>query len=342
MKYNPYYYRLDLIPEHRLQIIDIRIQQIISDYNIKKWPINTVKLIRHIKKKGLINLDYMTIPGLSENFDAVARYFTTIDCYLIQINEDKTKRYPWISSRDRRLNFTIAHELGHIFLDHLLIPNNLKTTNQIMIEDEEANEFAGRLLMPADLLLKCNFVSEYQVAKHFNVSEQALWKRLNHLKRLDLLTPSSILDVCGVCSNKDLFPKRADYCPTCGEKLINLTTRGVMPMLYDGYILNQINGKAKNCPNCDNEDMGDDGSWCRICGNIVVNKCTNQFCEIIAFGNSRHCEMCGEKTTFFEAGYLLEWQETKKMIEAQEDPFDIGQINLKDIEVVDNDDIIPF
>ena len=55
MRYNPRYYRLDFIDENRLKIIDIRLKQFLSDYNIERWPIDTIKLIEQIKKEGLIN-----------------------------------------------------------------------------------------------------------------------------------------------------------------------------------------------------------------------------------------------------------------------------------------------
>jgi len=39
--------------------------------------------------------------------------------------------------------------------------------------------------------LNCNYTSVDAVAEHFLVSKQALWKRLNNLKRLDLLSSAS-------------------------------------------------------------------------------------------------------------------------------------------------------
>jgi hypothetical protein len=113
--------------------------------------------------------------------------------------------------------------------------------------------------MPADLLLKSNFVSQSKVAKHFNVSEQALWKRLNHLKRLDLVS-SQILNVCEICSNRDISPG-ADYCSICGEWL-NEKQKGVISMIYDdGYIIDDFTGKAIKCPFCENEEMGEQANW---------------------------------------------------------------------------------
>jgi hypothetical protein len=85
MRYNPRYYRLDLIDERRLKIIDIRLKRFLSDYNIKRWPIDTVKLIKHIRNEGLIDFDFQIVSGCSKDFDAEAKYFPAYDCYLIQI-----------------------------------------------------------------------------------------------------------------------------------------------------------------------------------------------------------------------------------------------------------------
>jgi hypothetical protein len=65
-----------------------------------------------------------------------------LNYYYIAINEKRLLHYPFRFSNDRRLNFTLAHEFGHI-LDHLIISKELKTPSQQQIEEEEANEFAG-------------------------------------------------------------------------------------------------------------------------------------------------------------------------------------------------------
>jgi Zn-dependent peptidase ImmA (M78 family) len=129
--------------------------------------------------------------NVSNTFDAVAIYVEQQNLYQIIINKDKI-RYPFLESRDRRLNFTIAHELGHIFLDHLSIPDRLKTNTERYLEDLEANEFAGNLLMPENLMLKYNFVSVPAAAKHFNVSSAAMRRRLNNLQRFGLIDTKRI------------------------------------------------------------------------------------------------------------------------------------------------------
>lgn len=91
-------------------------------------------------------------------------------------------------SNERR-RFTIAHELGHLFL-HMgyILPEKWNTiTNETYyrigssIEEYEANEFAAALLMPADkfeLVLHLNimddeWVNTESIARYFKVSEDA-------------------------------------------------------------------------------------------------------------------------------------------------------------------------
>ena len=257
-------------------MLELRLKRFIEDYGIRKWPIDSIKLLKQIKKYENNQPGLLSYNRLLERFDAQARYYKQDDLYIILLNKNKI-RYPWKISRDRRLNFTLAHEFGHIFLDHLHIPDSCKTPEQILIEDEEANEFAGRLLMPANLLLNSNFVSPEAVAKHFNVSDQALWKRLNHLKRLDLLR-SAIVSVCEICGNNSISPG-ANFCPICGEFIMD-KKKGVMPVFYnDGYELDD-NSRALKCPICENEEMSPEGRFCRICGSDLINKCT--YCEALA------------------------------------------------------------
>lgn len=342
MNYNPRYYRLDIIPEHRQAIIDIRLNWFINDYKIRKWPVDAVQLLKKIKKKGLIDLEYALVTDCSNDFDAEASYHQALNFYYIAINEKKARRYPFRFSSDRRLNFTLAHEFGHIFLDHLTIPKELKSSLQQQIEEEEANEFAGRLLMPERLILTSNFVSQQTVAKYFNVSDQALWKRLNHLKRLDLLK-APVVNVCENCGNNQISPA-AEFCHICGEWIVE-KKKGVLTVFYnDGYELNE-NGKALQCPICENEEMRESGQFCRICGNFLVNSCT--FCDTIAAGNSRFCELCGAETTFFKKKYLSDWQKAKALIEGHQRNQDdwsslADEVYVDDINISSDDEEVPF
>lgn len=100
-----------------------------------------------------------------------------------------TSRY----QAETRRNFTVAHELGHLFLhmgykidDDLWKRQDEKTyyRNGSSIEEYEANEFAAALLMPEteykDVLDKYTngvSVDVYSIANYFNVSITAATNR---------------------------------------------------------------------------------------------------------------------------------------------------------------------
>ena len=92
------------------------------------------------------------------------------------------------SNKDRN-RFSIAHQLGHLFLGQTDYTNNQN--------DIEANEFAANLLMPKkefidavyDNLDEDDYCDLCLVAKHFNVSPGAA---LTRFKRLGLISHSDV------------------------------------------------------------------------------------------------------------------------------------------------------
>ena len=97
-----------------------------------------------------------------------------------------------------RKRFTIAHELGHYFLNHINNKGEFVDLHRDVLavkskEEQEANEFAGCLLMPEkklvekfDQLRKLNFgtgMIEMELSRIFKVSQSAMNVRL---KRLNL------------------------------------------------------------------------------------------------------------------------------------------------------------
>ncbi|MDR1509601.1 MAG: ImmA/IrrE family metallo-endopeptidase [Synergistaceae bacterium] len=100
----------------------------------------------------------------------------------------------YVSTRDPhvRKRFTIAHEIGHVYLGHLadkenneLIDDEVRLRSATWnLEEKEANEFAARLLMPASLIrgaIDRGRVSIEELAEFFDVSEQAMMYRLKNL-----------------------------------------------------------------------------------------------------------------------------------------------------------------
>lgn len=89
-----------------------------------------------------------------------------------------SKSYDGTNKRDK---FTLAHEIGHLFLQY--DPDNPERVFNRKGQTEEeyrANRFAGAFLMPQSLYLDClnshakeNKVDMSEVAKDFGVSEEA-------------------------------------------------------------------------------------------------------------------------------------------------------------------------
>ena len=75
-----------------------------------------------------------------------------------------------------RQRFTIAHEIGHILLNHFNVP--------IENREQEANMFAARLLMPICVLYECNIESIDELKRMCKVSSISAFYRYNRLEML--------------------------------------------------------------------------------------------------------------------------------------------------------------
>lgn len=265
-KLNYDYLTIDRLSQNSLVMINNRLKEFIRRYKVTHYPINCFKLLQEIIATNTIKLDFMASDQFSKDFDAATKYFGEKNGYCIIFNSRKIG--PFDYAPNRRCNFTLAHELGHIFLGHLLIPYDLKSEAQRLYEDWEADEFASRLLMPENLLLQCNFLTG--LTGQFLVTSQALFIRVNNLKRLDLYRRKPV-PTCKTCGNIHFSPC-ANYCKICGTGVNNFTTRGILRIVYS---------KLANDKN--------------MCQSGHENE-----------QNARYCEFCGEPTSAY--GILPAWQ----------------------------------
>lgn len=311
LSYNPEHYTLNQIPYHRQEFIDLRVTQFINLFKLRPsdWPLDCTRLINKMQSTQIIPFQYGCFE-LSEKYDAITEYIPEHKVFLMQINKVKI-RYPFENSRDRRLNFTLAHEIGHIVLRHQLLSNSVKTDLAKKIEEKEADEFAGRLLMPSKLIFTCNYYSIDSTAEYFNVSKTALWKRLNNMQRLDLLT-SRKRPSCSQCGNTE-FSSYAKYCSICGQPLKG-NTNGIRRSFYPKEISMDKFKRMIKCPICGADTTKVQGDKCK-CGTYIFNFCLSFFddsadgCSYANIGNARFCEICGKPTYYNKKGFLLPWQE---------------------------------
>jgi Zn-dependent peptidase ImmA (M78 family) len=307
--YDEKYYTLDLIPKYRQDYINLRLNWFIDLLGLKEsdWPIDCMKILKELKTTQLINLRYDFIE-LSDECDAAIRYFPEHDFYSITINDNKVN-YPYECSNHRRLNFTLAHELGHIALRHHLIEDHLKTPEQKALENLEADEFAGRFLLPESLIFTINYYSLASAAEYFMVSKTALWKRLNNMKRLDVLN-SRTIRTCESCGNTK-FSIFSEYCGICG-KPIRGGLKGIRKVYYPSDIKIDRYKRVIECPVCKFKHFN--GDKCARCGTYIYNYCSEYLisgdkdCDYANNSNHRFCEMCGRPTYFYNRGLLIPWE----------------------------------
>lgn len=216
-----------------------------------------------------------TTAGLNQikGVEALSIYAPDENRHLI-LMEESCLVHPFITPAQRRANFTLAHELGHILLGHTALPDQARSPALRLAQDEEADEFAGCLLMPQHLLLQCQIRDVAQAAAFWQVSQAALWQRLNNLGRLDLLrTPQRLRPSCPVCGNMRHNLWQSLYCAVCASP-VRQGSFAVLPMLYR----NSAQGNA--CTQC----------WRALPG------------------FARHCDGCGALSRFYQSGKLLPWQ----------------------------------
>ena len=289
-----------------LFVVGRSVRRFMREYEVRSYPLNCFRLLDTVHEKKLIHLDILETRKLSAAFDAVAEYFPSVDSYVIvmkPVPEHWKDRSP-----DRRCNFTLAHELGHIFCGHLAIPYEAKSPEERLRDDLEADEFAGRLLMPAGLIRSSRPKDRTALAEGFLVSEQAAARRLANLGNPEIFNPpeGKICPRCGYVSAPG-----AAYCAACGRKAG--TVSGVLPVPYPAVPADET-GRVLTCPLCGNEEFSENARFCRVCGTPAVNACTAGFnaCGRACGPGASCCAACGSETEYARRGLLPEWKAVRE------------------------------
>ena len=129
--------------------IENRALQILEAYNISKPVVDVAK----IAKGENLNIKEINMP---EGYEGVAGFY----------NKDERTIYVEVNDTPNRKLFSIAHELGHIFLNHQHATVLFRVTHDDTIyteKEKEANIFAADLLMP-DLMVK-EYLEKYNLSR---------------------------------------------------------------------------------------------------------------------------------------------------------------------------------
>lgn len=316
----------------------------LDDHNITSYPIDLFSIID--------KSPYALVP-YSEIIEHFGCEVETV-CKKLKSNEGRTIyqdgiytiAYNDIGKSSGRILFTLAHELGHIYLNHMLdfkITEIPKKSNEIDMPqyeydvlEREANAFARNILAPIPLYFFLKEKEPCNLQKIFGITYDAAVARKDLIdkdyacsKKLGLYPRfmniySRFIDkkncsVCGAC----LIQKHGDYCPICGSKN-TLKWGDGDKMKYELLNINAM-GKLSKCPTCNNEETEVDGAYCQICRSYLINKCLDDSCDgtfTILPSNARFCPLCGSESTFYRYGYLKAWDYTENPLYHYDDlPF---------------------
>lgn len=297
-------------------------RDLMRELQISTLPINPIELARQLSipifsYSQAINMGYIKI--VKELREAKVDGFccrTPSIPDIIIYDETKGDRVP----------FTIAHEIGHIRLNHHMnngiTPRYLNNKANDPIE-KAADDFAGELLRSPFLIYLFKSPTVPNIKKHCGISEYAAQVGLNKLKSLKHNIATIYKDIvkfyhiqfynylymahCDNCHYEFIHPS-AKYCPLCGNNKLDFG-KDKKPMIYTGIRITQ-------CSICANEEIDINAVFCKICGGYILNKCSDSNCNLAATSNARFCFKCGKPTAFKQNNYFENWETEKQRKES--------------------------
>lgn len=161
-----------MISDYRLGLLVDKVQELHKQLHITEYPIKMPQLLKKFYSDKII-IKQIEILGSA---DVVANYDPIHDVTAIIINKSRTSPH-----LHKRLNFSLAHELGHISLKHYKFYASTDKAKLDYIE-EEANEFAAQFLVPEKQIMIRPY-DEAWLSDIFFVSTEVIQKRYMNLEQ---------------------------------------------------------------------------------------------------------------------------------------------------------------
>lgn len=333
--------------------IKTAVVEVLRAYGNIKLSVPIKKIVKFLGYRLVPYSTFMKDTGLTyketikyfDTEDACADYETNTKTNVIFFNDIDKSRL-----ENNRVRWSIAHELGHIVLGHhfnkrtRLFRNSLSNKEYNQFE-EEADMFASYILVPYIILSYQNIKNKHDISNICKISPTAaryryndfiIWLRRKRIEEYDKeifrLYNASVVNqksiFCLICGSITGY-NGIGYCYMCGSNKLVYKKVG-NNMIYNGIELDK-NKRVLVCPICNNEQIGVNDGFCKICGTRLYNFCINYNSEGLDYcnlgkkldGNARFCPYCGNKTYFLEKNILSPWKDT-------------------DYEELPNDDDLPF
>lgn len=253
-------------------------------------------------------------------------------------------------SPPERINFTLAHEFGHIFLKHHdhngILPRYLVLKKYDPLETS-ADHFAGELIRPSILLTLIGIEHVSSIAAICNITSSAariaerqicsLKNRISSpwYKKHFQFYQKQFHDFihqkhCIVC-HYEFIAEHSTFCPICGNNELKWG-KDKIPMHYKTYQYSH-EGKVLQCVRCENEDIEEEHTFCIICGAKTSNSCyglwiegqngydgyyeESKSCKRTLPPNARFCPYCGGISEYFFHEIIKPWEDEYKELKKQ-------------------------
>lgn len=146
--------------------------QALLDFNVTKLPVSVNGIAKQLGIKVIKNSDIHEL----QNGERGVTLFKNGHWYIVFDDTESVSV----------CRFTVAHEIGHILLGHILVTGTKYRTFAKRDEEEQAADmFASRLLAPACVLHELQALSAEQIAKVCNISISAAVVRSERMQVLE-------------------------------------------------------------------------------------------------------------------------------------------------------------
>ena len=301
----------------------------LEEYNISSYPIDVEKIITD-NKWGLTPYSLL-MQQFNCDRDTVIRCLRSMDGYTQLDDDNYSIAYNDDPAPGDRKRFTLMHEIGHIYLNHLidfditLLYRCKLSQKENKVLENEANAFARNVLAPTSLVKQLEDKAPENISSKFGITYNAANTRLDLFRKDYEIIDSMGLQqrminifykfynktTCRKCDAQFSLRYR-NFCPICGNKNTLKWGNGIMD--YKEY-KTTADGFVETCIRCGNKKII--GNFCQICGVPTRNYCTDYFFGDGDYqtcthseplpGNARYCPDCGSESTFFRRKILSAW-----------------------------------
>ncbi|HZG81580.1 MAG TPA: ImmA/IrrE family metallo-endopeptidase [Brevibacillus sp.] len=248
------------------------VHKFLLENNISSFPVDPFKIIE-ANKWGLITFTELATEH-NVSIAEVIEAFQSEDGYTMYDGSGYTIAYNDTIGSPGRIRFTLMHEIGHIYLKHLvdfeetILRRSTLTERKYKVLENETNCFARNVLAPAPIVNRLKLRSAIDLVHHFHVTEAAARTRLDLLKRDSIFTINFALSLINqfrkylhivanskycYCCKYHFLHETAVYCPICGSRKLS-KRKGFEIMNYSGIKVDE-NYRAIQCPTCENENV---------------------------------------------------------------------------------------